>query len=146
MPCKTFIVSDEHHNVAAALLVRDGLVLLCHRHPLREWYPDVWDIPGGHINPDETPAIALHRELEEELGISVELSQAEPWRVISPTPDITLHVWIVDKWSGTVTNRTPDEHDQIRWFRPDEIEHLDLADAYVKELINSQGNDRHRST
>ena len=23
-------------------------ILLCHRRPDRAWYPDVWDLPGGH--------------------------------------------------------------------------------------------------
>jgi len=35
--------------------VRDGCVLLCHRHPNRQWYPNVWDVPGGHIEADESP-------------------------------------------------------------------------------------------
>lgn len=42
-------------HVAIALLVRDGRALLAHRHPGRRWYPDVWDLVGGHIEPSETP-------------------------------------------------------------------------------------------
>ena len=37
------------HDVVAGVLIRDGHVLLCHRSPAREWYPDVWDLPGGHV-------------------------------------------------------------------------------------------------
>ena len=36
--------SPTEHDVVAALLVRGGLVLLCHRSPDREWYPDVRDL------------------------------------------------------------------------------------------------------
>jgi 8-oxo-dGTP diphosphatase len=32
-------------EVVAAVVVRDGEVLLCHRSPNREWYPNVWDLP-----------------------------------------------------------------------------------------------------
>ncbi|WP_433427484.1 NUDIX hydrolase [Nonomuraea sp. CA-141351] len=31
-------------------VLRDGdRVLLCHRSAGRRWYPDVWDLPGGHV-------------------------------------------------------------------------------------------------
>jgi 8-oxo-dGTP pyrophosphatase MutT (NUDIX family) len=44
----------SHCRVAAAALVNSDRVLLSHRHPSRRWYPNVWDIPGGHIEDDET--------------------------------------------------------------------------------------------
>lgn len=126
----------EHHNVAAALLVRDGRVLLCHRHPDRRFYPDAWDIPGGHIEGDEEPVEALCRELAEELGVVVEPANAEPWAVVHPAPDVTLSVWIVRRWHGVVENLAPTEHDQIGWFTPQETERLDLVDDFLSELVN----------
>lgn len=123
-------MSDEHHHVAAALLVRDGRVLLCHRHPSRRWYPEVWDIPGGHIDIGETPAAALRRELHEELGVMVQEIDDVPWRTLAPAADLTLKVWIVDRWQGEVENRAPDEHDEIGWFRPHEADRLTFVDGY----------------
>ncbi len=38
-----------------AILRKNDRVLMCHRHPNREWVPNVWDFPGGHIAKDETP-------------------------------------------------------------------------------------------
>ncbi len=51
-------------------LLRDeqGRVLLCELT-----YKNEWDLPGGVIELDEAPAIGLVRELEEELGITVEV-------------------------------------------------------------------------
>lgn len=51
-------------------LVRDelGRVLLCELT-----YKNEWDLPGGVIEVDEAPAIGLVRELQEELGITVEV-------------------------------------------------------------------------
>jgi hypothetical protein len=43
----------DAHEIVAAVLVRDGRVLLCHRSPGREWFPNVWDLPGGHVEADE---------------------------------------------------------------------------------------------
>ena len=49
-------------RVVAALLRDGNRVLLCHRSPQRRWYPDVWDLPGGHVERRELPGAALARE------------------------------------------------------------------------------------
>jgi 8-oxo-dGTP diphosphatase len=53
-------------RVAAGVLVHDelGRVLM-----VRPTYKDGWDIPGGYVEPDESPAQAAERELAEELGL-----------------------------------------------------------------------------
>lgn len=63
--------SDRLHYVVMGLPRRNDHVLLCHRHPQRRWYPNVWDLPGGHVEPHEDPRDALERELREELGIAI---------------------------------------------------------------------------
>jgi 8-oxo-dGTP diphosphatase len=103
---------DEDHLVATAVLVNSDRVLLCHRHPDRRWYPNVWDVPGGHIDVGESPADAVRRELLEELGVSIRLDDTTPWRVYKLAPDLTLHAWVATDWSGTVTNLAPEEHDE----------------------------------
>ncbi|MFF1615243.1 NUDIX hydrolase [Amycolatopsis sp. NPDC058278] len=50
------------HEIVIAALVRKGRVLLVHRSPNRHACPDVWDLPGGHIEPGETELAALTRE------------------------------------------------------------------------------------
>jgi 8-oxo-dGTP diphosphatase len=55
-------------EVVAAILERDGRILICQRtaaqsHPLK------WEFPGGKVEPGESPVEALARELQEELGI-----------------------------------------------------------------------------
>jgi ADP-ribose pyrophosphatase YjhB (NUDIX family) len=53
-------------RVAAGVLFRDarGRVLL-----VKPTYKDGWDIPGGYVEPGESPKQAAHREVLEELGI-----------------------------------------------------------------------------
>jgi 8-oxo-dGTP diphosphatase len=71
------------HRVACAALVRGGRVLLGHRSPGRRWYPDVWDLPGGHVDDGETPACALAREVREELGVHIDVPAGAPDAVLS---------------------------------------------------------------
>lgn len=53
-------------RVAAGALIRDaeGRILI-----VRPTYKDGWDIPGGYVEPGESPAAACRREMGEELGL-----------------------------------------------------------------------------
>jgi 8-oxo-dGTP diphosphatase len=55
-------------QVVAAILEQDGRVLIGQRQP-HQSHPLLWEFPGGKVEPGETPAQALARELDEELGI-----------------------------------------------------------------------------
>jgi len=55
-------------QVVAAILERDGRILICQRRP-EQSHALKWEFPGGKLEPGENPAQALSRELEEELGI-----------------------------------------------------------------------------
>ena len=57
--------------VAAALVDADGRILLQQRAPGRAM-AGLWEFPGGKVEPEERPEVALVRELAEELGIKVE--------------------------------------------------------------------------
>ncbi|MBP1741862.1 MAG: hydrolase [Deltaproteobacteria bacterium] len=35
-------------------------------------YPNTWDVPGGHVEEDETPAQCIVREMKEEMGLDLE--------------------------------------------------------------------------
>lgn len=123
-----------------AVLVSEGRVLLCHRSAEREWFPDIWDLPGGHIEGRESPAEALARELEEELGISIEPPSRSPDRRLAG-PNFELLMWIVTEWSGKATNRDAGEHDVIEWFAASDIATLAVADlAYRSILVEALRN------
>ena len=57
-------------NVGAVLFDRHGRVLVCRRADLpdAEGAPGVWQLPQGGIDPGEDPAVAVLRELKEEVG------------------------------------------------------------------------------
>ena len=59
--------------VAAVLKDAHGRLLLAQR-PVGKHLAGTWEFPGGKVDPGETPAQALERELAEELGIRIESS------------------------------------------------------------------------
>ena len=58
-------VADEQLKYAVIMAQEEGRWLIC-RHKERE----TWEIPGGHIEKDETPDAAAARELKEEIAIA----------------------------------------------------------------------------
>jgi 8-oxo-dGTP pyrophosphatase MutT (NUDIX family) len=107
---------------------------MVHRHPLRRWYPDCWDLVGGHVEPGERPEEAVRRECLEEVGVRVR--DVVPIPMTISDPSIDMSAYLVTSWEGEPVNRAPDEHDELRWFRPDEIAGLRLADpASLRDIL-----------
>ena len=113
------------HAVAVGFIVNNGNILLGHRRFDRNYYPDCWDVIGGHINVDEEPEQTLTRELKEELGIKVNKFQI--FILQSNDPDSVMYGFLVTGWEGTPENLAQNEHDQISWFNSEEIGYLKLA-------------------
>jgi 8-oxo-dGTP diphosphatase len=119
--------------IVAGVMIEDGRILLCHRSADRQWYPDVWDLPGGHVEFGETPTEALKRELVEELGVCVH-SLSHPLDRLC-TPEFEMDIWQVTGWHGTPANLAPEEHDAIAWFTAEELTSLEVAhDSYLPLL------------
>lgn len=121
-------------RVVAGLLRRNGRLLLCHRRPDRSSYPNVWDLPGGHVNENESATEALTRELAEELGIAIDLPEGPPWMTVR-ADGLELYLFLVDAWDGKPGNVAVDEHDDLTWAGIDDLGHLDLAHPSYPELL-----------
>ncbi|MHA7246420.1 NUDIX hydrolase [Arthrobacter tecti] len=111
--------------MAIAALVRDGSLLLAYRHPARRWYPDCWDLVGGHLERGESPQDTVLRECREE--VAVDVSELRPIEIRIDDPNLLAHAFLVTRWTGEPTNAAPDEHDALSWFSPDQIAGLRLA-------------------
>lgn len=107
-------------DVAAGVIFRDdGRFLLGQRAP-DTFYAGYWEFPGGKVEPGETPAQALVRELDEELGIRV--ARLNPWLTREHHYEhahVRLHFFEVAEWRGEVDDRV---HSALSWERPEEPE------------------------
>ena len=95
--------------VAAELRGPSGQLLLAQRPPGRH-RAGQWEFPGGKVEPGETPALALCREIEEELGIGLQADALSPVGFAQDAasgdrPEIVLLLYRCDTWSGQPEGR-----------------------------------------
>ena len=112
------------HQVVVGALVRQDRVLLVHRRPDKRANPNVWDLPGGFIEADESELGALARELQEELGVQIATASASHLCRLTAGPahePALLSAWLVRDWQGTPANIAPEEHDDMEWFSLQEL-------------------------
>ena len=96
------------------LFLPDGRFLLTSRPPGKV-YEGYWEFPGGKLEPNETIAQALARELREELGIEIE--DCTLWKteqVDYPHAWVQLNFCRVTRWRGDLQMR---EGQTFSWQR-----------------------------
>jgi 8-oxo-dGTP diphosphatase len=114
-------------TVVAGVLQQDGRILICRRradqpHPLK------WEFPGGKLEPGESPAVALVRELLEELGIESEAgSEIMRYEFAYPEKQPILLIFLkVISWRGDLENRI---FETILWERPEALAGYDFLEG-----------------
>lgn len=114
--------------------LQQGRVLIV-RRPQWDVGAGFWEFPGGKIEAGESSEQALQREMDEELGISVEILSDLGWiHHAYEQTDIELNVMICRHKSGTLVCK---EADASEWVLPKDIptEKLLSADRPFVQLI-----------
>ncbi|HSI09824.1 MAG: (deoxy)nucleoside triphosphate pyrophosphohydrolase [Rariglobus sp.] len=114
--------------VVCALIERDGCVLMAQR-PAHKHLGGKWEFPGGKIEPGETSEAALRRELQEELGVTIDiLRPLAPHTHAYATVTVQLIPFVVRLAAGSGEPQTH-EHAALRWVPSAELLSLDLPEA-----------------
>jgi 8-oxo-dGTP diphosphatase len=117
-------------RVVAALIVKDGKILVCQRTK-HQTMPLKWEFPGGKIEEGEQPRDALHRELEEELGIDATIGD-EVSRIrheYKSGNSVELRFFVVHDFKGELENRI---FRDMQWAERKELPSFDFLEADLK--------------
>ncbi|WP_275897582.1 (deoxy)nucleoside triphosphate pyrophosphohydrolase [Sphingorhabdus sp. Alg239-R122] len=116
------------HVVAAAFVDVDGKVLL-QKRPQTTSMAGLWEFPGGKIEAGETPEDALVRELDEELGVTVNIADLTPTCFASDAlgdGHLVLLLYICRRWTGEIKALHAAD---IIWTEVQEMEKLPMPPA-----------------
>ena len=124
-------------QVAAALIVQDGKVLICQRTK-HQTMPLKWEFPGGKIEEGEQPRDAMRRELEEELGIQARVGDevARVRHTYKGGTQVELRFFAVHAYDGVLENRI---FRDVRWVERADLPEYDFLEA-DRELIGQIAN------
>jgi 8-oxo-dGTP diphosphatase len=119
-------------RVVAALIMKDGKVLVCQR-TRHQTMPLKWEFPGGKIEAGEQPRDALRRELDEELGIDARIGEevARIRHEYKSGSAVELRFYVVHQYKGEIENRI---FRDIRWAKRSELPSYDFLEADL-ELV-----------
>ena len=121
-------------TVVAALIVKDGKLLVC-RRPEGKSCALLWEFVGGKVERGETKQQALQRECKEELGITVAVGK-QYYHTVHNYDDATVDLTL---FMAEITCGVPQllEHAELRWVTAEETEKMEFcpADAPILQQI-----------
>ena len=135
--------------IAHGIIIKDNKVLLIKRSRIKRGKPNFnaerWDVPGGTVEPHESPRDAAAREIQEETNC-----EAIPTRIIY---DMYQYDKAKDKEFLTLVYQTelvdcsniildPEEHSEYKWISIDELLKADLELDVLEYIIPAIKNSK----
>src|SRR3984957_13195220 len=117
--------SHPQHAVSAAIF-RDDRILLVRR--ARSPATGFYSLPGGRVEFGETLHAALHREVDEETALKIEIIALAGWREVVPGTSGGGHYLIMSFAARWLAGEPAlnDELDDFKWLSPDDLGNLKL--------------------
>src|SRR5450631_178977 len=136
MPAASPIQPARPQLAVSAAIFRDDKILLVRRarSPAKGFY----SLPGGRVEFGETLHAALHREVDEETALKIEIAGLAGWREVVPGTGGGGHYLIMSFAARWVAGEPVlnDEHDDFRWLAPDGLGDLKVTGG-LQEVIRS---------
>ncbi len=112
-------------EVTCAVIVHNGLILATRRGPSMD-HAGLWEFPGGKLHPNEPYEDCIHREIKEELHVTIRiLGKLEPSEFDYPDKRIRLIPFWAEITGGDLHSI---EHDRVEWFAPSQLMRLAWPD------------------
>ncbi|UIL54833.1 MULTISPECIES: nucleoside triphosphatase NudI [Pantoea] len=125
--------------IVCPVIQNEGDFLLCKMASDRGVFPGQWALPGGGMEPDETMEAALRREIREELGAELFITDIKPWAFRDDirtktypdgtTEEIYMIYLIFDCVSANRDITFNEEFQEIIWVSPETMKSMDLNEA-----------------
>jgi 8-oxo-dGTP diphosphatase len=126
-------------KVVAAIIENDQNEILCALRSPQMAIPNMWEFPGGKVEPDEDIYSALKREIEEELHCQIETKELHN-DIVHEYETFIINL-IAIKCIITGGTPTPTEHSKLIWLKRENLASLVWAPAdvpAVEQLINAK--------
>lgn len=124
-------------EVTAAIIMDQDTVLIAQKESTHK-LAGLWEFPGGKIEPGETPEACLERELEEEMGVKIEITGFfADYTYSLQTSVLHLNGYKARITEGTITLH---EHDAARWVPVSKLADYDFVPSdmgFVERLTQS---------
>ena len=122
----------------SAAIFREGRILLVRRarSPAKGFY----SLPGGRVEFGETLHAALHREVDEETSLRIEIVDLAGWREVVPGAAGGGHYLIMSFAARWLANEPVlnEELDDFRWLVPDALDGLKLTGGLVDVIASAR--------
>ena len=102
-----------------------------------------YSLPGGRVEFGESLHAALHREVDEETGLRIEIGGLAGWREVLPAAGGGGH-YLIMSFAARWIAREPvlnDEHDDFKWLAPDARIDLKVTDGLQDVLVTAAPGD-----
>ena len=120
--------------VVAAIIERDGRFLLGKRSLAKRSAPGFWHALCGRVEPGESEAEAVQREVLEESSLLVRAVE-QVWQADTRDGSARIHWWRVQALDERQALLLQDEHSELRWVTVQEMRDLDPVFAEDIELF-----------
>ena len=119
-------------KIAKAVVMKGDKALLLKRSNYMKKYAGEWDLPGGHVQEEESLEDGLRREVEEETGLKIKY----PEKLYS---DGRMHYYKAEMEDAEV--KLSEEHTEYKFVSAEDLKDMEVPSKYLKQLKQALENE-----